>query len=76
MPPSQLTVLKNAAKKLWRKRQEAKQKGRRAQAALANTWQEEQKMKEKYKEALAAYEAKAGPSDRDLPMDSSEESCG
>ena len=74
MPPSKLTVLKNAAKKWWRKRQEAKQKRKRAQAALAKTWQEEQKMNDKYKEARAKYEAKAGVSDPDL--DSSEESCG
>ena len=74
MPPSKLTVLKNAAKKWRKQKKQAKQKRKRAQAALAKTWQEEQKMNEKYKEARAKYEAKAGVSDPDL--DSSEESCG
>ena len=74
MPPSKLTVLKSAAKK-WRKQtNQANQKRWRAQAALAKNWQQEQKMKEEYKETRAQYEAKAGVSDPDL--DSSEESCG
>ena len=74
MPPSKLTVLKSAAKKYRRQKNQVKQKRRRAQAALAKFWQQEQKMKEKYNEARVQYEAKAGVSDPDL--DSSEESCG
>ena len=74
MPPSKLTVLKSAAKKWRKQKNQAKQKRRRAQAALAKFWQQEQKMKEKYNEARAHYKAEAGVSDPDL--DSSEESCG
>ena len=80
MPPSHLTVLKRAAKKWWDKIQQAKQKRKRAVAALEKMWQVEKEFKQKYKEARAAWKAKGGVSDTDLPVkmnsDSSEESCG
>ena len=80
MPPSHLTVLKRVAKKLWTKRQEAKQKRTRAVDMLEKIWQDEIKFKQKYKEARAAWKAQGGVSDTDLPVqmnsDSSEESCG
>ena len=80
MPPSHLTVLKRLAKKWWNKRQEAKQKRKRAVDTLEKIRQDEMKFKQKYKEARAAWKAHGGVSDTDLPVkmnsDSSEESCG
>ena len=55
MPPSRLTVLKRAAKKLWTKKQEAKQKRKRAQTALETMSQGEKELKEELEKALAAY---------------------
>ena len=55
MPPSRLTVLKRAAKKLWTKKPEAKQKRKRAQTALETISQGEKELKEELEKALAAY---------------------
>ena len=79
-PPSHLTVLKWAAKRWLRKRLRAKQQRKRAEASLEKNVQAEKELKQKYKEARAAWKAKGGVSDPDLPnsmnSDSSEESCG
>ena len=79
MPPSHLTVLKRVAKKWWNKRQEAKQKQKRAVDTLEKVWKDEMKFKQKYKEARAAWKAQGGVIDTDLPVEmnsgSSEESC-
>ena len=78
--PSFLTVLKRVAKKWWNKKQEAKQKRKRALDTLENIWQDEMNFMHKYKEARAALMAQGGLSDTDFPVmmnsDSSEESCG
>ena len=80
MPSSHLTVLKRVAKKWWNKRQDAKQKRKRAVDTLEKIWQDEMKIEQKYKEARAAWKAKGGVSDPELPnkmnSNSSEESCG
>ena len=80
MPPSHLTVLTWAAKKWLTKRLKAKQQRKRAEASLEKIVQDEKEFKQKYKEARAAWKAKGGVSDPDLPYnmdsDSSEESCG
>ena len=82
MPPSRLTVLERAAKKLWTKRHEAKRKRKRAQTALETICQDEKELKEKWIEALDAYwleKYRVGciQESPDMPMlSNSEESCG
>ena len=77
MPDSQLTLLKRAAKRWLKKRLEAKQQRKKAEAALEKFWQNEKKLKQEDKEARAASKAEGGESDPDLPYgmnsDSSEE---
>ena len=55
MPPSRLTTLKRAVRKLRKLRHEAKVKLKQAQTALETISQNEKELKEKLEKAAAAY---------------------